>query len=165
MSTTDTSCTISGFFWLIHCTPLEGNAVFQTPDGARATTVEGSSFTYFETTITCMDGHSTITMIRARRDSNEKDEPITSVAFLTGSFFFDSKTQLAYLDTSSIKHLSNWPYLHTDPAIFNTSVHASGTVCGPSYELVDESIVFPVKLSVYILDDVKSFRVMCDDFE
>jgi hypothetical protein len=164
MSTTDTSCTISGFFSLIHCTPLEGKAVFDTPEGTRAATVDGSCFTYFETVVSCMDGHTTITMVRARRDSNEKDEPITSIAFLTGCFFIDSDTQLAYLDTTSIKHISDWSYVHTDPAIFDTSVQASGIVCGQSYELDDESILFPVKLSVYILNDVKTFRLMYDDF-
>ena len=112
-----------------------------------------------------MDRHTTTTMIRARAHSDEADQAITSVAFLTGCFFVDSNTQLAYLDTTSIEHMTNWSYTLTDPAIFNTSVHGSGIVCGQSYELDDESVLLPVKLTVYLLNDIKSFRVMYNDFD
>jgi hypothetical protein len=164
MSTRNSSCTISGFFFLIRCTRLEGDAVFETPNERHATAVDGSHFLYYETTVTCMDGHTTITIIRARSDSNDVDQPITSVAFLTGTFFINSSTQSAYLDITEIKHICNWPYVDTDPAFFNTSIAASGVVCGLPYELDDGSIVFPVKLSVYILNDIKSFRLMYDHF-
>jgi hypothetical protein len=102
MSTRDSSCTISGFFFLICCTRLEGDAVFETPNGRHATAVS-SHFLYYEMMVTCMDGHTTITIIRARSDSNDIDQPITSVAFLTGTFFINSSTQSAYLDTTEIK--------------------------------------------------------------
>ena len=162
MSTTPSPCTIYGFFCLIRCTALEGDAIFETPPGCHTTTVDSPYFVYFETTITCVDGHSTITIVRAPAGPNDTEQPISSVAFLTGAFFIDSNTQFAYLDTTSIKFMSSWSHLHTDSAIFNTSVHARGIVCGESYETHDGSILFPVKLSVFILNDIKSFRVMYD---
>jgi hypothetical protein len=111
-----------------------------------------------------MDGHTTVTKIHAHSDSSNVEQPVTSVAFLSRMFFINSDSQSAYLDTTSIKHICNWPYVDTDPAFFDTSIEASGVVCRLLYELHDESIVFPVKVSVYILNDIKSFRVMYDHF-
>lgn len=45
------------------------------------------------------------------------------------------------------------------------SVQAGGIVCRQSYKVDDESIPFPVKLSVYILNDIKSFQVMYNNID
>jgi hypothetical protein len=69
-----------------------------------------------------MDGHTTVTKIRACSDSSDVEQPVTSVAFLSGTFFINSDSQSAHLDTTSVKHICNWPYVDTDPAFFDTSI-------------------------------------------
>lgn len=141
--------------------------MFETPDERWTTTINGSTFLYYETVITCIDGHTMNAMIRAHCDLNDAEQPIGSVAFVTGTLFIDSNTQTAYLDNATVKHMYNWCFVPTNSvqaAVFKTSVRAVGLVCGDSYELDDESILFPVKVSLYILNDIKSFRVMYNVF-
>ena len=64
--------------------------MFETPDERWTTTINGSTFLYYETVITCIDGHTMNAMIRTHCDLNDAEQPIGSVAFVTGTLFIGS---------------------------------------------------------------------------
>lgn len=153
------SCTVSGLFSLTQCTRGE-RLFFNTPGNDQTTDVNGSHFDFYNTTITSADGHTTTTMVRTRSKSTRLVKPFNFVAILTGTFFVDFNTQIAFVDAINVIELYSGCYVPTDRSIFHTSVRAFGTVCGEAFELDDETISFPVKLSINILNDLKSFRLM-----
>lgn len=159
------SFTAIGLFSLTRCTSTEGNIVFQAMGSQITTTLNGSSYIYYNTEITCMDGQSMTAKIRVSTDLPVAEQPNNAIAFVTGTAYIDAVSQQGYINASCFKFVDKKPTLSSlppGPTFFSTFFDCLGTVCGDSYVLDDEdaSVAFPVLMRVCILDDIKTTRLM-----
>lgn len=138
---------------------------FQTPGNQWTTNNVGAFFSYYHTVVTCSNGTSIAANVRIPCKSPDVVYADNSVVFITGSLYIEEQTDLAYVDAKHVKVISEGGESDVAPvpSFFNTHVDSLGSVCGEAYVLADRSIVFPVSVSVYMLNDIKTFRVMYED--
>ena len=78
------------------------------------------------------------------------------------AIFVEEQDEIAYIDARHAKVIAEGgdSGVVPVPSFFSTHMDSLGSVCGEAYVLPDGSIVFPASVSVYILNDIKTFRVM-----
>ena len=156
------SCNISGLFPLTPANRSVTADAFRTPGNQWTTNNTGSFFSYYNTAISCTNGTSITAKLRVPSDSPTTGRPDDSIAYIVGTAFIQSSSAEAYIDAKHVKFLgdSEESNVAPVPSFFSTHMDCLGSVCGEAYVLGDGAIVFPVAVSVYILNDIKTFRVM-----
>ena len=156
------SCKVSGIFSLSRgCSSQLAND-FQTPGNHWTTNNVGFFFSYYNTLLSCTNGSSILAKVRIPCKSPDIVYEDNSIVFITGSIWIEEHNDIAYIDVKNIKVIAdgNDSQVVPVPSFFSTHMDCLGSVCGEAYVLADSSIVFPASLSVYMLNDIKTLRVM-----
>jgi hypothetical protein len=156
------SCNVSGLFSLIRANRDEAADAFRTPGNQWTTNNVGSFFTYYDTAILCTDGTCITAKLRVPCKSPTAERADNSIAFVVGTVFVKSLSDGAYIDAKHVRFIADGEDADVSPvpSFFNTHMDCLGSVCGDAYVLGNGAIAFPVALSVYILNDIKTFRLM-----
>ena len=156
------SCNISGLFSLTRANRVEAANDFRTPGNQWTTNNIGSFFTYYDAAILCTNGTSITAKIRVPCNSPTTERADDSIAFVVGTAFVKSLTDGAYINAKHVKFIadSEESVVAPIPSFFNTHMDCLSSVCGDAYVLKNGAIAFPVAVSVYILNDIKTFRVV-----
>jgi hypothetical protein len=156
------SCNLSGIFTLSAgcCKELAND--FHTPGNHWTTNNVGHFFSYYNTLLSCTNGSSILAKVRVPCKSPDVVYEDNSIVFITGSVWVEEKTEIAYVDVKNIKVITDGgdSQIVPIPSFFSTHMDCLGSVCGEAYVLADGSIAFPASISVYMLNDIKTFRVM-----
>jgi hypothetical protein len=135
---------------------------FQTPGNQWTTNDVGAFFSYYHSLVSCSNGTSIAAKVRIPCKSPDRVYANNSIVFIAGSVYIEQCSELAYVDAKHVKVVFEGgdSDIAPVPSFFNTHVDSLGCVCGEAFVLADGSIVFPASVSVYMLNDVKTFRVM-----
>ena len=158
------SCNISGLFSLTRASRSDAADAFHTPGNQWTTNNTGSFFSYYDTALSCTDGTNITAKLRVPSNSPTTERADDSIAYIVGTAFIQSSSGEAYIDAKHVKFLGECEdsSVAPVPSFFSTHMDCLGSVCGEAYVLGDGAIVFPVAVSVYILNDIKTFRIMYD---
>lgn len=157
-------CNVSGFFSLTSAQGDEGTEHFRTPGNQRNTNTVGLSFSYYNTQLSCSDGSNITARVRVPCQSHHPLHCEESTAFVVGSAYIQSTYDITYIDAKHVKFIANGDdsTVAPIPNFFITHIDSLACVCGEAYVLNDGTVVFPVLISVHILNEIKHFRLMYD---
>jgi hypothetical protein len=155
------SCNISGFFCL-----TSGNRVL-VKNRFRALADDsqkfnGTFFAYYDTVVTLKDDSFTSAVLRipcSCADDVQKDGTLVHVI---GSVFIDMDSKLSLIDATQIKIIPSDASSLFPPsaAFFNSHIECLGRVSGKAYALKDNSVVFPVAVTVSVHGEMRVFQLM-----
>lgn len=156
-------CNISGLFLLTNGSQdaLQNHSQLYTPGNQWSTSSTGDHFVFYDTHVTSLDGTNISARVRVASFTPEVVHPDSTIALIVGSLYFEGY-QSAVIIAKHIKVIagdlsSSIPPI---PAFFDTHFNCLGTVCGEALVLEDKSIVFPITIDAYMLNEFKHFRVM-----
>ena len=156
------SCNISGLFSLVQANRDKAADAFRTPGNQWTTNNIGSFFTYYSTAISCTDGTNITAKVCVPCHSPTTERADNSIAFVVGTAYIKSLSDGAYINAKHVKFIADGDDTEVAPisSFFNTHMDCLGSVCGEAYVLSTGAIAFPVAVSVYILNDIKTFRLV-----
>lgn len=157
------ACNISGLFLLTNGSQdvLQNHSQLYTPGNQWSTSSTGDHFVFYDTHVTSLDGTNISARVHVASFTPEVVHPDSTIALIVGSLYFEGY-QSAVIIAKHIKVIagdlsSSIPPI---PAFFDTHFNCLGTVCGEALVLEDKSIVFPITIDAYMLNEFKHFRVM-----
>ena len=158
------ACNISGLFLLTNGSQdaLSNHSKLYSPSKQWTAGTNGDHFTFYNTNVMSLDG--TIMSARVRVSSFSPDivYPDSTIAFVIGSLYLEGHPSACiiakYIKVIIGDFASSVPPI---PAFFDTHFNCLGTVCGEAFVLADKSIVFPITIDAFMLNDFKHFRVLC----
>jgi hypothetical protein len=155
------ACNISGLFSLTDCSQAPPKEELYTPNDQWTTCSTGDCLTYYVTAVTCLDGTIIKATVRVSSQSPDVKHPDFSIAYIVGSLYFE-RHMAACIDAKHVKIITAdfATSIPPIPSFFDTHFTSLGTVCGEAIMLYDRSIVFPITIDAFMLNDFKHFRIM-----
>ena len=157
------SCHIDGFFAIANGNRARVNKPFHNPTTTATAGSPGTWYTYYDTTITCITQVFAAAQIRVYSPPGEPIFPDQTVVFLIGKLCIQPGTPQAFIDATHIRPIPGDPsdpnYEDRVPDFPNSHVDGVGIVSGQHEVLEDRSRVFPVTVSEYVREEVKSFQI------
>lgn len=157
------ACNISGLFLLTNGTQdaLSNHSQLYTPGNQWTTSTTGDHFTFYDTNVTSLDGTNMTARVRIASFSPEVIHPDSTIALIIGSLYIEGHLSpciiAKHIKVIASDFASSVPPV---PAFFHTHFNCLGTVCGDATVLKDKSIVFPITINAYMLNDFKHFSVL-----
>jgi hypothetical protein len=157
------SCIVSGFFNL-----TSGNRVLirnhynvvpnQTP------TLNGTHYAFYDSLITCGDDSFASAVIRVPCPLSDVVRPDGTVAYIIGSAFIQTGEKTTLIDATRVTYIPAEASSFFPPvsAFFAAHFDCLGSVCGEPYILKDRFIVFPIAISVFVHNEMRSFQIMSE---
>lgn len=156
------SCEITGFFCVARGNRLRVNKPIRGPSPTSASA--GTWYALYDSTVSCMNDSFASAELRVYSPPSEAIHPDGSIVFVIGKAFIQTGQNRSLIDVSHMHVLpgdvTSPDYQDRAPGFRHSFVSAIGSVCGEHNVLDDRSRVFPVAVSEYVRDEVKSFQIM-----
>ena len=158
------SCHVNGFFTVAKGNHARMNKPFRNPTTTSTAGSPGTWYTYYDTTVTCITQVFLPAQIRVYSPPGEPIFPDETVTFLIGKLSLQAGASRALIDATHIRAIPGDPsdatYEDRVPNFPNSHIDGVGVVSGKHEVLEDRSRVFPVSMSEYVREEVKTFQVM-----
>jgi hypothetical protein len=158
------SCCVVGFFCLARGNRIRVNRPNRNGNTRSTSSSTGTWYAHYDTTIACLKDTFCPVDLRVYCPLTDDILPDNSVAFVIGKVFIQTGEQRSLIDAI---HLNVFPgdvscptYQSTVPQFTYSFVYGIGSVSGEHQVLNDRSRVFPVSISEYLRDQMKSFQIM-----
>ena len=155
-------CEITGFFCIARGNRLRINKPLRGPSASTAST--GTWYALYDSTISCVNESFASAELRVYSPPSEVIHPDGSIVFVIGKSFIQTGQNCSLIDVSHMhvlpSDISSPDYQDRAPGFSHSFVSCIGLVCGEHNVLDDRSRVFPVAISEYVRDEIKSFQVM-----
>ena len=156
------TCTITGHFTLSHGSRVAINNRFRAPFSQFGVAENCTFYAFYDTTVTCLDNSFAIANIRVPSSVYAPIVEDDTIALITGTIFVQTGDAPSFIDATDVKVIPAEASSFFPPtaAFFVSHLDCLGKVCGEAYVLQDRSIVFPVAISVYVRNEMKSCQLM-----
>ena len=154
-------CNVSGLFILTSGSRTLNDTNLQAPANWQGDNTDRASYIFYDAVISCSENVHLQANLRIPSSYADSILPDGTAAFVAGEVFVRTGETKSLIDAKHLKAFNTEAssLLPASAPFFTTHISSLGTICGEAQALRDNSIIFPVAVSVIFNNERKSFKL------